>query len=142
MVKKSADVKTVCPIIANGKIKLAVIDPRSTCGFKGDREASVAILLQMNARLVELQEVLYTEHKHKVLVVLQATDAGGKDGVIRKVFADINPLGIHVASFKTPTTAEPDQPSRRVMSTSSYLAVTPPNGACVRSTILKRCCRR
>ena len=108
MPKKSEDVRTIRPIIANGKTKLADIDTRSTCSFNGDKAASVAILAQMNAQLVELQNVLYAEHKHKVLVVLQAMDTGGKDGVIRKVFSGINPLGIHVASFKAPTAAELD----------------------------------
>ncbi len=108
MAKKSEDIKTVRPIIANGKTKLADIDPRSTCSFNGDKAATVAIFAQLNARLVELQELLYAEHKHKVLVVLQAMDTGGKDGVIRKVFSSINPLGIHVASFKAPTAAELD----------------------------------
>ena len=108
MPKKSEDVRTIRPIIANGKTKLADIDTRSTCSFNGDKAATVAILAQMNAQLVELQNVLYAEHKHKVLVVLQAMDTGGKDGVIRKVFSGINPLGIHVASFKAPTAAELD----------------------------------
>ena len=106
MAKKSEDVKTIRPIIVNGKTKLADIDPRSTCSFGGDKAATVAILAQLNAQLVELQEVLYAENKHKVLVVLQATDTGGKDGVIRKVFSGVNPQGIHVASFKAPTPEE------------------------------------
>ena len=106
MAKKSDDIKTIRPIIANGKTSLADIDTRSTCGFKGDKEATVAIFAQLNARLVELQNVLYAENKHKVLVVLQAMDTGGKDGAIRKVFSGINPLGIHVSSFKAPTAAE------------------------------------
>ena len=106
MAKKSEDVKIVRPIIVNGKTKLADIDPRSTCSFNGDKAATVAIFAQLNAQLVELQEVLYAENKHKVLVVLQATDTGGKDGVIRKVFSGVNPQGIHVASFKAPTPEE------------------------------------
>ena len=108
MAKKSDDIKTVRPIIANGKIRLADIDTRSTCNFNGDKAATVAILAQLNAQLVELQQVLYAEHKHKVLVVFQAMDTGGKDGVIRKVFSGINPTGIHVASFKAPTSVELD----------------------------------
>ena len=110
MAKKSdADgIRNVRPIIANGKTKLADIDTRSTCGFKGEKTTTIAILAQLNAQLVELQNLLYAEHKHKVLVVLQAMDTGGKDGVIRKVFSGINPLGIHVASFKAPTTLEKD----------------------------------
>ena len=108
MAKKSDDIKTVRPIIANGKIRLADIDTQSTCNFNGDKAATVAILAQLNAQLVELQQVLYAEHKHKVLVVFQAMDTGGKDGVIRKVFSGINPTGIHVASFKAPTAVELD----------------------------------
>ena len=108
MAKKSKNVTTIRPIIANGKTKLAGIDPRSTCSFGGNKAATIDIFAQLNAQLVELQQVLYAEHKHKVLVVLQATDTGGKDGVIRKVFSGVNPLGIHVASFKAPTTAELD----------------------------------
>ena len=108
MTKKSEDIKLIRPIIVNGKTKLADIDTRSTCSFSGDKAATVAIFAQLNAQLVELQEVLYAEHKHKVLVVLQATDTGGKDGVIRKVFSGVNPQGIHVASFKAPTPGELD----------------------------------
>ena len=110
MVKTSraGGIKHIRPIIANGKTVLADIDPRSTCGFRGDKAATVAVFARLNAQLVELQNVLYAEHKRKVLVVLQATDTGGKDGVIRKVFSGINPLGIHVASFKAPTAAELD----------------------------------
>ena len=108
MAKKSDNLKTVRPIIANGKTKLADIDTRSTCSFSGDKAATVAIFAQLNAQLVELQQLLYAEHKHKVLVVLQAMDTGGKDGVIRKVFSGVNPLGIHVASFKAPTPEERD----------------------------------
>ena len=108
MAKKTVNVKTVRPIIANGKTRLANVDTRSTCSFKGDKAATVGIFAELNAQLVELQQALYAEHKHKVLVVLQAMDTGGKDGVIRKVFSGVNPLGIHVASFKAPTPAELD----------------------------------
>jgi len=53
-----------------------------------------------------LQELLYAEHKHKVLVVLQAMDTGGKDGTIRHVFEGVNPQGVKVANFKVPTPEE------------------------------------
>ncbi len=59
-------------------------------------------------RLGELQEVLYAEHKHAVLIVLQAMDAGGKDGTIRHVMSGINPQGVQVTSFKVPTPEEID----------------------------------
>jgi polyphosphate kinase 2 (PPK2 family) len=55
-----------------------------------------------------MQEMLYAEHKHKVLIVLQGMDTAGKDRVIRKVFEGINPQGVQVASFKLPMPIELD----------------------------------
>src|SRR4029077_13397429 len=52
------------------------------------------------------QDLLYAEHKHSVLIVLQAMDAGGKDGTIKHVFSGVNPQGVGVASFKQPTPVE------------------------------------
>lgn len=107
--KTEADTKpTIRPIIAGGKTRLKEIETDSACSFKGDKAATVAILAQLNARLVELQNVLYAEHKHKILIVLQAMDTGGKDGVIRKVFSGVNPQGVRIASFKAPTAEELD----------------------------------
>lgn len=60
----------------------------------------------LNERLEELQELLYANGSHRLLVVLQATDTGGKDGTIRHVFDGTNPQGVKVASFKKPTEAE------------------------------------
>jgi PPK2 family polyphosphate:nucleotide phosphotransferase len=56
--------------------------------------------------MAELQEVLYAESKHALLIVLQAMDAGGKDGAIRNVMSGINPQGCYVTSFKAPTPEE------------------------------------
>jgi PPK2 family polyphosphate:nucleotide phosphotransferase len=58
--------------------------------------------------LERLQGLLYAEHKHKILIVLQGLDTAGKDGTIRSVFSGINPQGVHIASFKVPTAAELD----------------------------------
>ncbi|OJW47827.1 MAG: polyphosphate kinase [Thiobacillus sp. 65-1059] len=57
-------------------------------------------------RLETLQELLYAEGRHKLLVVLQAMDTAGKDSTIRHVFQGVDPLGVRVASFKTPTPHE------------------------------------
>jgi PPK2 family polyphosphate:nucleotide phosphotransferase len=105
---ESRPTEFIRPIVANGKTALADIDTRSTCGFKGDKDATVAVFDQLNAQLAELQNVLFAGHRHKLLVVLQATDTGGKDGVIRKVFSGVNPMGIRVASFKAPSAEELD----------------------------------
>ena len=56
--------------------------------------------------LDELQNLLYAEHKHSILVVLQGLDVSGKDGVIRNVFGELNPQGVTVKSFKVPTEDE------------------------------------
>ena len=65
-------------------------------------------LKENRARLVELQRVLYAESKRSLLVILQAMDAGGKDGTIRHVFGSVNPQGCRVTSFKAPTSEELD----------------------------------
>jgi PPK2 family polyphosphate:nucleotide phosphotransferase len=56
--------------------------------------------------LTELQNLLYAEAKHSVLVVIQGMDASGKDGLIRNVFGSLNPQGVTVKSFKAPTAEE------------------------------------
>lgn len=56
--------------------------------------------------LDELQNLLYAESKHSVLVVIQGMDASGKDGVIRNVLGNMNPQGVYVSSFKAPTEKE------------------------------------
>ncbi|HEY4688761.1 MAG TPA: polyphosphate kinase 2 family protein [Anaerolineae bacterium] len=90
------------------KMNLTRWDPDDASGFKGDKEAAVERLAKLNQQLAALQETLYAEHKHKVLILLQAMDTGGKDGTIRSVFEGINPQGVRVASFKGPTPIELD----------------------------------
>jgi PPK2 family polyphosphate:nucleotide phosphotransferase len=88
------------------RVDLRAIDPRATPGFDGDKDAGKARTAKLNARLEELQEALYAEGRHRLLVVLQAMDAGGKDGTIRTVFDGVNPQGVAVASFKQPSESE------------------------------------
>lgn len=88
------------------KIDLSKIDPNDDKAFKGDKEKGLKALSKLNAELQALQELLYAEQKHKVLIVLQAMDTGGKDGTIRRVFEGVNPQGVKVASFKVPTAEE------------------------------------
>ena len=57
-------------------------------------------------RLDELQNLLYAENKHSVLIVIQGIDASGKDGLTRDVFTSMNPQGVNVCSFKEPTAKE------------------------------------
>ena len=96
-------------VVAPGtKVKLADWDPNETTAFDGGKQEALDRLLELNGRLEALQELLYAEHRHKVLIVFQARDTGGKDGTIRKVFDRVNPQGVRVASFRSPTPAELD----------------------------------
>ena len=88
------------------KVKLSEWDPNDTSEFKGGKEQGRVEVLKQNLRLRELQEVLFAEHKHKILIVLQAMDTGGKDGVIQHVFEGVNPNGTRVANFKQPAGEE------------------------------------
>ena len=90
------------------QVDLSQWDPNDKSAFAGDKAEGQTRLLELNERLEALQELLYAEHKHKVLIVLQAMDTGGKDGVIRHVFEGVNPQGVRVASFKVPTPIELD----------------------------------
>lgn len=86
------------------EVDLGSWDPDTDDGLsRGDLKD---LTKELNERLEELQELLYAEGRHKVLVVLQATDTGGKDGTIRHVFDGTNPQGVKVASFKKPTSKE------------------------------------
>jgi PPK2 family polyphosphate:nucleotide phosphotransferase len=87
-------------------VDLSEWDPNDKSGFPGGKDEGRERLLELNQELEELQELLYAEHEHKVLIVLQATDTGGKDGTIRHVFEGVNPQGVRVASFKRPTPEE------------------------------------
>jgi polyphosphate kinase 2 (PPK2 family) len=68
------------------KVDLSLWDPNDEGNFKGGKKKALAQVAKLNSRLETLQEILYAEHKHKVLIVLQAMDTGGKDGTIRHVF--------------------------------------------------------
>jgi polyphosphate kinase 2 (PPK2 family) len=95
-------------IVKRGQmLRLKDVDP----AFKGrheTREAAAPELERYRQKLIQLQGLLYAEKKHSVLIVLQAMDAGGKDGTIKHVFGALNPQGASVASFKQPTPIELD----------------------------------
>ena len=89
------------------KVRLTGRKAGFTGGFKNRRDAE-APLAENLERLCDLQYRLYAEGKRSLLVVLQAMDAGGKDGTIRHVMGPLNPQGCHVTSFKSPTDEELD----------------------------------
>jgi PPK2 family polyphosphate:nucleotide phosphotransferase len=87
------------------KVKLKDYDPGYTEGIKREEDATEQLQKDLD-HLAELQDVLYAQSKHSLLVVLQAIDAGGKDGTIKHVFRGLNPQGVKVTSFKQPTPDE------------------------------------
>jgi polyphosphate kinase 2 (PPK2 family) len=74
-----------------------------------DKKETKAETEKIVVELDELQNLLYAESKHSVLVILQGMDASGKDGAINSVFSQVNPQGIRVQSFKAPTQEELSQ---------------------------------
>jgi PPK2 family polyphosphate:nucleotide phosphotransferase len=95
----------ILKVVPGQKIKLLEIDPDDTGSF-ADKAAAKKETKKNVKRLAELQNVLYAEGKHALLIVLQAMDAGGKDGAIRNLMSGINPQGVRVTSFKKPTDEE------------------------------------
>jgi PPK2 family polyphosphate:nucleotide phosphotransferase len=86
------------------KVKLSDYNP----DYHGDYDKTWAReeTAQLQKRMAVLQEMLYAQGGQALLIVLQAMDAGGKDGTIKKVFEEVNPLGIYVANFKVPSSEE------------------------------------
>ena len=86
---------------------MAVLKDLSTKAPKEfDKQDTKKKTEEIKNRLDDLQNLLYAERKHAVLVVIQGMDASGKDGAIGKVFGGLNPQGISVKSFKAPTAEE------------------------------------
>src|SRR6478736_3106530 len=86
---------------------MAVLKDLSTKAPKEfDKQETKKKTEEIKNKLDDLQNLLYAERKHAVLVVIQGMDASGKDGAIGKVFGGLNPQGISVKSFKAPTAEE------------------------------------
>ena len=90
----------------NGKFSLSSIKP----GDKSERSDSKAndalVLEQLATEINALQDILHAQAQHKVLLILQGMDASGKDGTVKHVFSECDPLGIRLASFKAPSAEE------------------------------------
>jgi PPK2 family polyphosphate:nucleotide phosphotransferase len=90
------------------KISLKDVDPNDVGDWAGRKDEAKSKLVEVRQRLDALQDVMYAEHKQKLLIVIQAMDTAGKDGTIRAVFEGVNPQGVRVANFKVPTPIEMD----------------------------------
>jgi len=88
------------------QVKLSDWDAADTDIIGKDKPAARERLDECRVQMETLQELLYAEGRHKLLVVLQAMDTAGKDSTIRHVFQGVDPLGVRVTCFRTPTPRE------------------------------------
>jgi PPK2 family polyphosphate:nucleotide phosphotransferase len=91
------------------KAKLTKRDPDDHHEFSGDRKKATRHMTEIHNLMARCQELLFAEHKRKLLIILQAMDTGGKDSTIKKVFGPLNPQGVRVINFKEPTVQELDR---------------------------------
>lgn len=87
------------------KVQIKDLDPDAMplCDDKAEGKQRSA---ELQERLGELQELMYAEHRQKVLVILQGMDTSGKDGTVRHVMSGMSPAGVRVTSFRKPTSEE------------------------------------
>lgn len=90
----------------NKPLKLADIPTTDKSHVLPNKAQRRAYVQNLGPKLDELQNTLYAQGRHKVLVVLQGMDTSGKDGTIRRVFQSVDPLGVRVEAFKVPTAIE------------------------------------
>ncbi|MDX2160682.1 MAG: polyphosphate kinase 2 family protein [bacterium] len=86
------------------RVDLAAYNPDDTGAVT--KEAAGAELKELQSEMAVLQEKLYAQSRYALLVVLQGMDTSGKDGAIKHVFDEVNPMGVRVANFKAPTAEE------------------------------------
>lgn len=92
------------PIQAKPPIQLKDFQPDCTFGL--DKETTREQTLKLCQRIGELQERLYADATHAVLILLQGMDCSGKDGAVKRLLEFVNPAGVETANFKTPSTEE------------------------------------
>ena len=92
------------PVPFDESVSLAAYDPDEKGGL--EKKQARKQIKQNLARMADLQELMFAEGKHALLIVLQAMDAGGKDSTIRHVMEAFNPQGCHVVGFGVPTEEE------------------------------------
>ena len=95
-------------LLPGKRVRLDRFDPDDTSLVPGGKKDGERKSLRLAERLDNLQERLYAQHRHKLLIVLQGMDSSGKDGAIRHVVAAFNPQGVRIKSFKKPTQDELD----------------------------------
>jgi len=92
-------------LVEPGK-RVQLNDDHASDTFGWEKHEAIAALEENRQKLSDLQYKLYADGRHALLVVIQAIDAGGKDGLVHDVFTSMNPQGCVVTSFKAPTAEE------------------------------------
>src|SRR5688572_3259712 len=92
------------PLGITARIRLRHFDPAHCAGLEKDKAKKKTE--QYARRIGELQELLYANSRHAVLLLFQGLDASGKDGAVRDVLEHVNPIGVHATSFKAPSAEE------------------------------------
>ena len=88
------------------KFSLKDFDTNDQSERSGDKAKDALALEKLASEINALQDILYAQSQHKILLVLQGMDASGKDGTVRHVFSECDPLGIRLANFRGPTEDE------------------------------------
>jgi PPK2 family polyphosphate:nucleotide phosphotransferase len=107
LIKQASRLAEPFRVTKGEKFRLKDWDPADTTGVKS-KEHAQEILDGRDGVLSRLQEKLYAQDRWAVLIVLQALDAAGKDGVVKHVMSGVNPQGCEVSSFKAPSNEELD----------------------------------
>ena len=76
--------------------------------FPMTKDEGKELMKSMSKEIDELQTQIYAEGKHRLLVIFQAMDTGGKDGTVKSVLSGVNPTGVEIMSFKAPSEEERD----------------------------------
>ncbi|HYI11378.1 MAG TPA: polyphosphate kinase 2 family protein [Thermoanaerobaculia bacterium] len=95
-------------VSSGSRLRLSDFDPEDVSLAPGGKQKTAEKSDALVERIAELQELLFAEHRRKLLVVLQGMDTSGKDGTIRHVMRGVSPQGVRVTSFKKPTEVELD----------------------------------
>lgn len=87
------------------RVHLDHYPPDATLGLD-DKEKAQAAAAKLGERIAELGALLAANRRHALLVVIQGMDASGKDGTVKHCIGPLNPMGVHVTSFKAPSPVE------------------------------------
>lgn len=98
--------RTLCTryrVAPGARVRLGAYDPKDTRAAGADKETADAQRQRLTGELDALQDLLYAQKQHRILLVLQGMDTAGKDSTIRRVFRTVDPLGVRVANFRAPS---------------------------------------